>query len=312
MEFSAPGVQARDRSWKRYYFVLHGTCLRIYKHDTHKFPIKDHHLIVPEVAEEDLSNLHVHKPGEKREPVTGPTSVRPANAPATGSRRESVVEGAGAPPARRGSISSDQDAIGPAGRRPSASSMGSSTVPSSTASTEKEMSLFMPTAQPAARRPSVSVPPPAPSSGINARDNLTAHLPFGGGNALIKQYTLQNAESGLAADYVKKRNVVRLRVEGEQFLLQTDSARDVVDWIEVSKLQARSPCNIDANDSSPPRHSKPLRMYLLNWMFVPCQKSSPCLDEGEGEGRKMLLLRLNLESARRTIRLRVSHMHRNR
>jgi hypothetical protein len=60
------------------------------------------------------------------------------------------------------------------------------------------------------------------------------HLPFHGNNVLIKQYTLQNAESGLAADYTKKRNVVRVRVEGEQFLLQTESAKDVVDWIEVS------------------------------------------------------------------------------
>jgi hypothetical protein len=81
----------------------------------------------------------------------------------------------------------------------------------------------------------MSVPPPAPSSGINARENIASHLPFGGGNALVKQYSLQNAESGLAADYVKKRNVVRVRAEGEQFLLQTDSAKDVVDWIEVSR-----------------------------------------------------------------------------
>jgi len=53
---------------------------------------------------------------------------------------------------------------------------------------------------------------------------------------MVKQYSLQNAESGLAADYVKKRNVVRVRAEGEQFLLQTDSAKDVVDWIEVSLI----------------------------------------------------------------------------
>ena len=46
---------------------------------------------------------------------------------------------------------------------------------------------------------------------------------------------MQGAESGLAADYMKKKNVVRVRAEGEQFLLQTDSARDVVDWIEVSR-----------------------------------------------------------------------------
>lgn len=136
----------------------------------------------------------------------------------------------------------DPDAISPAGRRTSQSSVGSSiatagttTTTTATTSSEKDMSLFQPVSQATqARRASVSVPPPAPSAGINARENIAVHLPFGGGNALVKQYSLQNAESGLAADYVKKRNVVRVRAEGEQFLLQTDSAKDVVDWIEVS------------------------------------------------------------------------------
>ena len=50
----------------------------------------------------------------------------------------------------------------------------------------------------------------------------------------IKQYTFQNAESGLAADYTKRRNIVRVRAEGEQFLLQAEAARNLVDWIEVS------------------------------------------------------------------------------
>ena len=67
---------------------------------------------------------------------------------------------------------------------------------------------------------------------------LATHLPFHSGNALIKQYSLQNAESGLAADYVKKKNVVRVRAGGEQFLLQTESAKEVVDWIEVSTKAA--------------------------------------------------------------------------
>ena len=53
-------------------------------------------------------------------------------------------------------------------------------------------------------------------------------------NALIKRFTLQNAESGLATDYLRRRNVIRIRIEGEQFLLQAPDMEGVVQWIEVS------------------------------------------------------------------------------
>ena len=53
---------------------------------------------------------------------------------------------------------------------------------------------------------------------------------------LLRQYTLQHAESGLGSDYLKRRNVMRVRAEGEQFLLQAESVMDVVNWIEVSGL----------------------------------------------------------------------------
>lgn len=50
---------------------------------------------------------------------------------------------------------------------------------------------------------------------------------------LLRVYTLQNAESGLASDYTKRKNVIRLRTEGEQFLLQARDVGGVIDWIEV-------------------------------------------------------------------------------
>ena len=53
-------------------------------------------------------------------------------------------------------------------------------------------------------------------------------------STLIKGYTLQNAESGLATDYLKRKNVIRMRSEGEQFLLQAPDMEGVVRWIEVS------------------------------------------------------------------------------
>jgi hypothetical protein len=50
---------------------------------------------------------------------------------------------------------------------------------------------------------------------------------------LIRQYTMQNAESGLGSDYVKRKNVIRVRLEGEQFLLQAKDIESVIEWIEV-------------------------------------------------------------------------------
>lgn len=42
----------------------------------------------------------------------------------------------------------------------------------------------------------------------------------GGDGSLLRAYTLQHAESGLGNDYAKRKNVIRIRAEGEQFLLQ--------------------------------------------------------------------------------------------
>lgn len=43
------------------------------------------------------------------------------------------------------------------------------------------------------------------------------------GNQLLRHYTLQNAESGLAADYLKRKHVVRVRAEGEQVRIASHS-----------------------------------------------------------------------------------------
>jgi len=49
---------------------------------------------------------------------------------------------------------------------------------------------------------------------------------------LIRAYTLQHAESGLGNDYLKRKNVIRVRAEGEQFLMQASNVASVVEWIE--------------------------------------------------------------------------------
>lgn len=75
-------------------------------------------------------------------------------------------------------------------------------------------------------------------------------LPTGGQNVLIRHYSLQNAESGLAADYVKRKHAVRVRAEGEQFLLQAKDDRGVIDLIEA--LQAATNVALDLGSFSRP------------------------------------------------------------
>ena len=53
-------------------------------------------------------------------------------------------------------------------------------------------------------------------------------------NDLIRTYTMQHAESGLGKDYTKRQHVIRVRLEGEQFLLQAKDVESVIGWIEVS------------------------------------------------------------------------------
>lgn len=81
------------------------------------------------------------------------------------------------------------------------------------------------------------------SAHVHARDEAAALAAAkrrrlrGSGNALVHHYTLQGAESGLAADYLKRKHVVRVRAEGEQFLLQTNGDAQVVAWIEAVRCR---------------------------------------------------------------------------
>ena len=263
MEFSSPGVQSRDRSWKRLYFVLHGTALSIYKHDVHKLPLKEPGAApIPAVDPADAENLHVHLPGEKRS-----SSASTTIATNTATRRSS----AGTEPmfdrGRRGSTDMSIQPAPLGGHR-------NSLPLDQNMQDAKDAQLFPASQRPRAASNAPSVTPSSNSGGntIHAKE-LATHLPFHAGNALVKQYSMQNAESGLAADYVKRKNVVRVRAAGEQFLLQTESAKEVVNWIEVgvgreyySKCMQLMRLLFD-------RHSKLRRMYHWNSMFGLCPRS---------------------------------------
>ena len=104
---------------------------------------------------------------------------------------------------------------------PSSVSTSTSTPTTGVASSSSSRSLF----PGAARTPrnAVSALSPMPTTTIPEPDPAN----------LIKLYTLQHAESGLGSDYTKRQNVIRVRMEGEQFLLQAKDVVDVVEWIEV-------------------------------------------------------------------------------
>ncbi|KAF9051788.1 hypothetical protein BJ165DRAFT_1340405 [Panaeolus papilionaceus] len=85
---------------------------------------------------------------------------------------------------------------------------------------------------------------------------------------LIRVYTMQHAESGLGKDYLKRRNVIRVRLEGEQFLLQGKDVGDVIQWIEG--LQAAANIALDLDERPMPRGPIFPRYFTLTWLRSFC------------------------------------------
>lgn len=67
-----------------------------------------------------------------------------------------------------------------------------------------------------------------------------------------REYTLQYAEAGIATDYVKKKYVLRVRAEGEQFLMQCANEEEKDAWVEA--IQAGSSIALALEDRNMPKH----------------------------------------------------------
>ncbi|ORX60569.1 PH domain-like protein [Hesseltinella vesiculosa] len=64
-------------------------------------------------------------------------------------------------------------------------------------------------------------------------------------------YSMQHAEAGLATDYRKRRNVIRLRIhQGPQFIIRTNSDQDQLLWLE--HIQASVNVSLDLDDRKMP------------------------------------------------------------
>ena len=203
VEFTEPGVLSRDRKWRRVWCVLEGTKFGVYR---------------------------VKGVKSVWEGVVGAGDVTAASrkgaAAATGAGTRSQREEEEAWELDMGRV-----------RKVEEETRSSASQRSGAAST------FL---MPHSSSPSLSPPPSSsnmsstPSGGRRRSSSMSSTSPTferPDGSLLIREYTLQHAESGLGTDYTKRQNVIRVRMEGEQFLLQAKDVEDVVEWIEVRSPQ---------------------------------------------------------------------------
>jgi hypothetical protein len=266
MEFAAPGVEARDRKWRRTLCILEGTAFRVYR-------------CPPTASGKGLIGNLWEKTVGVGDVVTQSTQM--GSSTAKMKEKESVRE------VRRTKFDGvDSPLVQPPASSPSASGpsqpssdsdLEDQPLPSSTrsrllpsnfrrknraASGDPSTSrLFSPPHQtalksisgqgfvkpPTPRTESALAMPglggassaPTPRTPLGARRHLWVDdpaVPLPREQDLLQTYSLQNAESGLGSDYLKRRNVIRIRAEGQQFLLQARDVASVVDWIEVRPL----------------------------------------------------------------------------
>ena len=243
LEFSSPGVQARDRKWRRTLCVLEGTAFRTFEPSvpsvgigavgrwwerkvgvgdlTSDAPLPKKTMTVTPGSQkinQDLDGEEVCSTSgpppsivvPDREPVYAPKKsklqssgflYRNGNASGGSSRRQSGE-------ASREDVLNGRSV---SGSRPSVSSISTSNMTG---------------------RPSIPSHRRA-ASPASTKSAQPEHTPPPQNRRPLRIYTLQHAESGLASDYLKRKNVIRVRMEGEQFLLQMPSVQAVVDWIEV-------------------------------------------------------------------------------
>jgi hypothetical protein len=293
MEFSAPGMQARDRKWRRILCVLEGTAFRVYScpptvtgkgliGNLWEKTVGVGDISAP-ITQENSTPAKVNGRERERERDARPAKFDGVDNTSTQSPATPTSQSASGPP----QPSNDSDAqsspsstrsrliqqhfrrknraVSAAGDGASASRLESQARRSSSAlqhntpdssSSQGAASSLMSVSPQTSRTPSN---PPTPTPMLNSprtprpRRIKRRHLwvddpdvPLPQEQNLLYSYALHNAESGLGTDYVKRQNVIRIRMEGQQFLLQARDVASVVDWVEVRPV-APVPGMVESN-----------------------------------------------------------------
>lgn len=298
MEFDAPGVQSRDRKWKRALCVLEGTAFKVYK--VHASVVGDWWERTVGVGDKtsvdpgSVGNAGAIRVSAIRESArqgrageagdgspkidpTGPvreernygesSTVHAANTTSIPPSRSKLslaasllnpkrhrdrsvdrLGGSAQSSSSRLSIDIPQEENHRAGNGISTirRSLDSGRSPSRMASTSelsgsrstngnRRVSSFATTSASSDSSPSSPLPPATSHfSHLSHHHDVSEQEPDR--KDLLRQYSMQHAESGLASDYLKRKNVIRVRMEGEQFLLQASDVPAVIEWIEVSSF----------------------------------------------------------------------------
>lgn len=240
LEFSSPGVQSRDRKWRRVLCVLEGTAFRVYEPPTSVVGIG----AVGRWWEKKVGvgDLTSDAPLLKKTTTTTPGSQK-IDLDLDGDEGRSMV---GLTPSvasseRESAKKLKLHAHGLLHRNGNSSGTSSRRHSGETLREDGRNGLSVSTSRPSVSsitanttgRPSASSYKRA-ASPMLSKPAQPEHIPCPQNCQLLRAYTLQHAESGLASDYLKRKNVIRVRLEGEQFLVQAPSVQAVVEWIEVS------------------------------------------------------------------------------
>jgi len=282
LEFTAPGVQARDRKWRRTLCVLEGTAFRVYKCP----PAAAKKGLIGNLWEKTVGVGDIAAP-----PTQTPTSAAkakereqerearqikfasvdggtPAQSPTSPTSPSIIMASPVSDEPEAQSSSSPRSRLLPSNFRrknrntsdrslTSLSEMGarrSSSTPQQLApelNSSRGVSLPTSPNRSTPRTPTETTsptagPPRALRSPRIKRRSLWVDdptVPQPQEQDLVYAFAMHNAESGLGSDYLKRRNVIRVRMEGQQFLLQAPDVASVVEWIEVRHfhLCARMP-----------------------------------------------------------------------
>ncbi|KAF8273468.1 hypothetical protein EI94DRAFT_1235323 [Lactarius quietus] len=295
MEFTSPGVQARDRKWRRTLCVLEGTAFRVYK-------------CPPAAAGKGLIGNLWEKTVGVGDIATPPTPASVATTKANREERERERErragdaklgcAEGAPPQSPSSPTSpfagtSSTVANGQVSQPSPSTPRSRLLPSNFRKRKRMASdaqstsrsegsargslsnlrtvsshsgfrssprtasgMSLPSSASSPNPCSTTTEPASPVIGSSRTPRQSRvkrrHLwvddpavPQPESQDLLHVYALHNSESGLGTDYVKRQNVIRIRMEGQQFLLQARDVASVVDWIEGFQAAANIAQDLD-------------------------------------------------------------------
>ncbi|KAN0131960.1 hypothetical protein V8E53_010240 [Lactarius tabidus] len=293
MEFTAPGVQARDRKWRRMLCVLEGTAFRVYKcppaaagkglignlwektvgvgdiaapptqasaattkakREERERGAGDAKLDCAEGAPPQspssptsplASTSSPVANGQVSQPSPSPSPSRSRLLPSNFRKRKRMVSDAQSTSHTEGfarrSLSNLRTVSSHSGFRSSPSAASGMSLPSS-ASCPMPCPTTIEPVSPVIGTSRTPRPPRAKRRHLLVDDPA---VPQPQPQDLLHAYALHNSESGLGTDYVKRQNVIRIRMEGQQFLLQARDVASVVDWIEGFQAAANIALDLD-------------------------------------------------------------------